>query len=390
MKSPVSNKYPDGQIPEEVGPIYFVQWLRVILIVLVVAHHAGQAYGPTGGEWPVDDPAKSPWLGLFFMFNAAFFMGFFFLISGYFVRASYDRKGATRFLQERLVRLGLPLIFVTVFIFGSISFLDSTSQLSYFNFLLFQYLGQWQIEMGPLWFLAQLLALCILYTLYRALTASNTAASYRVLAVPNNQMIVIYTILLGFCGMGLRGFYQQDYWVSILGIIPIEIVHLPQYLSLFLIGIVAGQGRWFEKLSGNLGLKWFVTALVAFTLAVAVRPFVTSLPADVMPFSLTSNAVWNILWGFLEAFVCVGLIIGLLIFSRKHFSRASSWLEQLDKNVFGIYIIHVFILVGIQQVLVDFALPALVKFSIAGISGLLLSYLNVVLLRQIPWLRRVI
>ena len=66
----------------EALPLYFVQWLRVFLISLVVAHHAGQPYGPTGGEWPVDDPVSSPWLGPFFALNAAFFMGFFFLLSG--------------------------------------------------------------------------------------------------------------------------------------------------------------------------------------------------------------------------------------------------------------------------------------------------------------------
>jgi glucan biosynthesis protein C len=137
-------------------------------------------------------------------------------------------------------------------------------------------------------------------------------------------------------------------------------------------------------------MEWFLIALVAFGLAVVARPIATSLAAEVIPFGLTSSAAWNILWGFLEAFVCVGFIVGLLIFSRRHFSRASHRLQQLDKNVFGIYIIHVFIVVGIQQALVDLALPASVKFLIAAVSGLLISYINVVLLRLIPWLRRII
>jgi peptidoglycan/LPS O-acetylase OafA/YrhL len=50
MKSPVANKYQQEHIPEAAEPLYFVQWLRVVLIVLVVAHHAGQPYGPGGGE----------------------------------------------------------------------------------------------------------------------------------------------------------------------------------------------------------------------------------------------------------------------------------------------------------------------------------------------------
>ncbi len=40
--------------------LYFVDALRVTLTILVVAHHAGQAYGPTGGEWPVSEPRRTP------------------------------------------------------------------------------------------------------------------------------------------------------------------------------------------------------------------------------------------------------------------------------------------------------------------------------------------
>jgi hypothetical protein len=31
--------------------LFYLDNLRVMLTVLVIAHHVGQAYGPTGGEW---------------------------------------------------------------------------------------------------------------------------------------------------------------------------------------------------------------------------------------------------------------------------------------------------------------------------------------------------
>jgi len=36
-------------------------------------------------------------------------MGLFLLISAYFVPGSFDRKGASRFLKDRLIRLGIPM-----------------------------------------------------------------------------------------------------------------------------------------------------------------------------------------------------------------------------------------------------------------------------------------
>ena len=69
--------------------------LKVALTFLVIFHHAGQAYGD-GGEWgytPSNPEEVMPWIWHFFSTNAAFFMGLYFFISGYFIPGSYDRQG---------------------------------------------------------------------------------------------------------------------------------------------------------------------------------------------------------------------------------------------------------------------------------------------------------
>lgn len=65
-------------------------------------------------------------------------------------------------------------------------------------------------------------------------------------------------------------------------------------------------------------------------------------------------------------------------------------MARLDQHVFGVYIIHVFVLVGFQGVILDIALPALTKFAIVAIAGLIISSLNAALIRQIPGVMRVI
>ena len=57
--------------------------LKVCLTVLVIFHHAGQAYGDGGGwAYHPSNPAEfMPWIWHFFSVNAGFFMGLFFLIS---------------------------------------------------------------------------------------------------------------------------------------------------------------------------------------------------------------------------------------------------------------------------------------------------------------------
>lgn len=67
--------------------LLYLDNLKVCLTVLVIFHHAGQAYGD-GGAWaytPSNPAEVMPWIWHFFSVNAAFFMGLFFLISGYFI-----------------------------------------------------------------------------------------------------------------------------------------------------------------------------------------------------------------------------------------------------------------------------------------------------------------
>jgi glucan biosynthesis protein C len=96
----------------------YIRYLRIALVCLVVAHHAGQAYGPTGGAWPVRNPGTILILGPFFAVNAAFFMGLFFLISGYFVAGPLARQGPAAYARGRLVRLGIPLLVMMLVVFG--------------------------------------------------------------------------------------------------------------------------------------------------------------------------------------------------------------------------------------------------------------------------------
>ena len=99
--------------------LYFVDNLRILLITLVVLHHLAITYGHTGGWYYYEgqpDELTTILIAIFTTINQAFFMGFFFMISAYFTPGSYDRKGTGSFLKDRLLRLGIPLLFYIVII----------------------------------------------------------------------------------------------------------------------------------------------------------------------------------------------------------------------------------------------------------------------------------
>ncbi|HEY1870652.1 MAG TPA: acyltransferase family protein, partial [Chitinophagaceae bacterium] len=110
LSGSVSQKKPGAKI-------VYIDHLKVILIILVVLHHAFITYGAPG-SWYFQQKETSlaalfP-MTVFVATNQSFFMGFFFFLSALFVEPSYRKKRATRFLSDRLKRLGLPLIFYSL------------------------------------------------------------------------------------------------------------------------------------------------------------------------------------------------------------------------------------------------------------------------------------
>tara|TARA_B110000483_G_C18151807_1_gene525759 strand:- start:486 stop:839 length:354 start_codon:yes stop_codon:yes gene_type:complete len=68
-------------------------------------------YGGSGDwYWREAPDASSIPLVFFNALNQSFFMGFFFLLAGYFTPQSLEKKGLGPFLTDRLKRLGIPLL----------------------------------------------------------------------------------------------------------------------------------------------------------------------------------------------------------------------------------------------------------------------------------------
>ena len=99
---------------EGTSRLFFLDHLRVFLVVLVVLHHVAVTYGSGARFYYVEpafnDPLAFLSLLVFTLVNQSWFMGALFLISGYFTPGSFDRKGSGSFLKGRLTRLGIPLL----------------------------------------------------------------------------------------------------------------------------------------------------------------------------------------------------------------------------------------------------------------------------------------
>src|SRR5215831_6621230 len=149
----------------------YIDRLRSIMTALVLLHHTAITYGGAGSwfynELHVSDKPESILLTLFLATNQAYFMGFFFLLAGYFTPSSLERKGYAKFLGDRFLRLGIPLL-AFIFILGpfTAALVAAHEGKGFWN--VFPYLWNHAIIInGPLWFAQALLMFCLGYCAWR-------------------------------------------------------------------------------------------------------------------------------------------------------------------------------------------------------------------------------
>jgi hypothetical protein len=199
---------PQAQAQSRRSRLGYLDALKVALTALVIAHR-GQAYGPTGGLWPVSNPEQARILGSFFAVNASFFMGLFFLVSALFVPASFDHKGSATFLKNRLVRLGAPIVALVLTIAGLVLLrlvpLGDVSLQEYLaNVVQFAYVD---VHLAHLWFVNMLLVFVVLYAAWRQISAKWTIGT---LTVPGNLAILGYVVALALVTFVVRIDYPID------------------------------------------------------------------------------------------------------------------------------------------------------------------------------------
>jgi len=362
----------------------FVDNLRILLASLVVLHHAGQPYGPTGGHWPVSHAQHAAILGPFFHVNASFFMGLFFLISGYFLPAAVAGKGTLAFLKDRFLRLGVPILFFVFVLFPALSWAGAPQAGSLASYWARRILVQHEFEFGHLWFVAHMLLYGVLHSLWTRWRGTVHDLPER--PFPGSGIIFLYILALGLSSAALRHHYPIDHWVF--WGIPLEPAHLPQYLSLFLLGIVGQRHLWFESIPGLQGVGCLVLGLGA----ILFRFSCTLFHWQFFGRPLRTGCInWmDIFWNIWEAALCAGLCIGLLWLFRRALNHQNDFARLLSDNTYGIYLVHVPILVVCQMLLGRTAMGPLTLTGLSALAAWSISALVSVALRRIPGAIRVL
>ena len=360
---------------------FYLDNLRIYLTILVILHHATLAYGGTGG-WAIHDVITdeiSPILFTFFnALNQSYFMTAFFLLAGYFTPRSLGRKGSKNFLVDRIIRLGIPLLVYSTLIINLNNFMITRFYLDV------PYQFVWSYEPGHLWFLQLLFLFALIYVIFKLF--KKEAINLEERTFPSDGIIWIAVIVLSIFTFLMRLAYPIG--ETILNVQP---GHISHYIFAFFIGILAYRGDWFRRLTNTKGKRWGKIALVTLPFFFVIFILGGALESDANIAKFLGGFTWQAMaYALWETIMMMAIIIFLLYYFREKFNRTGALLATMAASVFTVYIIHQTVLYGLNIVFLNVPIPSFVKFLAVSLIGVPLCFLLSVLIRKLPYARRVL
>jgi len=325
--------------------------LKIFLITLVVLQHSAGAY--TAGEnWLIINPLRVSLFKPVLTINSTFFMGLFFFISAFFVPTSLLRYRRNEFISNKIKRLIIPTI-IGILTVLPLSYYAQVYPDNFANFYI-TYFTSGAFNFGHMWFLVQLFIYTCLFALFYWLIPGLILKQNKPLTWL--QVISFITVLCALSYLvALISPINQWYWKHL-----VEPYHLPQYISLFTLGIIAYRRDWLDLTSYRFGLFWLIISVLAISYRVII---------DIN--GIDQNLLSKTLWTSVQ---CVSLCIGLLIMFREFGNYSNPALKFLSDNAFAVYIIHVPVVVWLQRGLLELTLRPINKFLITLIVSYCAAY----------------
>jgi surface polysaccharide O-acyltransferase-like enzyme len=367
--------------------LLYIDNIKVLLTVLVVLHHTFIAYSSPDG-WYYTQPtsltaARIP-MTMFISINQSFFMGYFFMLAAYFTSSSYSRKGGAKFIKDRLLRLGTPIVFNSFILSPFISYLvyyfAKEQHITYFKYL--RNYDSW-IDLGVTWFVAALLLFSLIYA---AVKKTFNSSFSKTLAVPNPNTILLFAVALGIISFLVRILFPVGWVLEPIGF---QLGHFSQYIALFIVGLLAAKNNWFDQLSDKTGkqLKRSAWLCLLFFPVFAIIKFKLNTPSSWFSGGFHWQALLYAVW---EQWIGISILTTLLIKGKRNWNTSSKLLAKASRSSFAVYIFHPLVIVGFTLAVRNWEIEPVIKLLFMAPLIVLGSFLLGSLVLLIPGVKKII
>lgn len=367
----------------------WIDYLRSFIILTVVIHHASLAYTTYAhfnkeayilSTHPMVDFQR--WIGfdILVYFNDIFFMSLMFLISGFFVVSSLKRKGTGPFINDRFRRLFVPFIFGATLIALLAyypSYIHSHEDKNIFKFIIdFLTIEFW--PPGPAWFLWVLFIFNLIFVwIFPRINVFLEHLGESLLSLLNRPILLSigWFIVTWILYVPMRLLFGPEGWAS-LGPFDFQISRIFLYFGYFILGTIVGtipleKGLLSDQSAFMRNWRLFIVlSLSTFCLLLLIDIPLKKLVQSGSISSFSSSLI------YCSIFVasCIFSCAAYLTTAKAIFRRKKILWDNITSNSFTVYLMHYVFIIWGQYILLNLALPALIKFLIVSLCSIFLSF----------------
>lgn len=329
--------------------------LKTCLSFVVVVLHASLPFMPWW-YWPLlpsDSHDIIPNIWMFVGFVHAFVMSMFFFISGYYVPQSYEKHGFGSFVNKKIIRLGIPLITMT----------------------LIQSVLLKKFIIGHLWYIQTLFVLSLLYAFYRKYIMQNGLG---LKIKPSVISFITMYLSLAMASIITRRYYVIGDFSYVFRFFFAEVAHYPHYLLLFLLGIITYRNNWLSTISTKFASIFLVLGVMSMLLIFAAKR------DAFMEYFLSQT------YSIVESFFCLSFCLSIAVLFKKFCNWENSYWKGFAKLSYGIYIFHMYFLLIFQYFTHPLHVCVYIKYVGAIVVTTLVTSIFVWSLKKSRFIRGVI
>ena len=348
----------------------WIDYLRVAVIVGVIGAHVSLIYALDVGwyyeERTASEVAKAILAGAFSP-GLLFGMGLLFFVAGFFTPPGLERKGARRFVVDRLWRLGVPTVAYLLLVnpamnfFGDSAMGEGETVGDYFRRTYWD-----DVELGVAWFMAALLAFSLAYAAWRW--------RHPVLIGPHTPLRPGDLVKVGVF-IAVASFIVRLEFPVLSGDVAwtLNLWEYPQMSALFGLGVHASEQGWLSSgLTRQTRRACGRAATVGVVLAVVVGAGL-AITEDPQPF-LGGLRFEATLIPLIEATLALGMSLWAIDWFRRRGNRSGTLVRGLGRGSFAAYLVHAPLIILLAIALRDVGLPAELKFLVVFGLGVVASF----------------
>lgn len=346
--------------------------LKVVLVVGVIVAHVTIAWTGVGSWVFTEGPVREPLFSVLVLASSGSLFGLavFFLVAGMYTPRSLARKGTGRFLVDRILRLGLPLLGFVLLVAPVVEWADPDRAGWDRGFVAYTLEVVWWSwpqppAWGPTWFLAVLLLFSVVYGAARALVPAREVP-VPVAVRPRHLVAVACMIAVVSWLVRIEIPVGEEVGRLALG-------QAPAWVTGFALGVVGAEHDWLDPVppavatwARRVGIGALVTSAVVIGAAAA-------LGADLDAFA--GSGTWqSLVLAAIEGALVVSMPLWLVDLFRRRWDHQGAVARLASRAAFAAFVVHQVVLVGLVLASHAVVWPPEIEWLLVSVVGVVGSF----------------